>query len=312
MQLDEALERFHEYIAIDRNLSANTVAAYMNDLAGLIERLASENINNIAEVKPSHLISWLKWQDDAGLSARSRARSLSACRQFFKFLRRSEWIKQNPTATIESPLFPKTLPDVLRPTEVDEILAVIPSNAKKPRFDRDRAMIELMFSCGLRVSELVGLRLDDLHLGEGFILVRGKGDKERLVPVGAKAIETLNYYLAGPRQNLLKNPANKSQVLFVHPSGKPITRMGFWKLLERYARGAGLLENVHPHLLRHSFATALLAGGADLRSVQTMLGHASITTTEIYTHVANEKLRQVVNESHPLGQKKRRGHKTTR
>ncbi len=306
MQIDEALESFHEYIAIDRNLSANTVAAYMNDLNGLMRHLESEKINEITEIKPEHIIAWLKLLDSNGIGARSRARALSACRQFFKFLRLSKWLDESPVTTIESPFFPKTLPDVLRPIQIDEILAAIPADAKRPRFERDRAMIELMFSCGLRVSELINLHIGDLHLNEGFILVRGKGDKERLVPVGQKAIETLTNYMNVARRSILKNPANKTQVLFVHPSGKALTRMGFWKLLERYARGAGLLENVHPHLLRHSFATALLAGGADLRSVQTMLGHASITTTEIYTHVSSEELRGVVNKSHPLSQKRKK------
>lgn len=303
MELDEALERFHEYILFERNLSPNTVSSYMSDLNSLLAHLTASGLVEISEVQDSDLLAWLQKQSAEGHVARSRARGISACRQFFKFLRRNEWLQTNPTATLDSPIIPKTLPEVLEPEEIDEILAIIPHDAKKPRLQRDRAMIELMFSCGLRVSELVNLSLSDLHLNEGFILVRGKGDKERLVPIGPKAITTLEDYMHTARLAILKNPGNSTQVLFVNPAGKALSRMGFWKILQRYAKGAGLAENVHPHLLRHSFATALLRGGADLRSVQTMLGHASITTTEIYTNLDNRDLRNVVNRAHPLSRK---------
>jgi integrase/recombinase XerD len=232
-----------------------------------------------------------------GLGARSRARHLVSVRGFYRFLCQEKLLSADPSKLIDLPKMSLTLPDVLSVEEVRRLLNA--PESRSPKGVRDAAMLEVLYAAGLRVSELVGLKLQDAHLDAGFVRVMGKGSKERVVPIGRYAREKLLFYLGHGRNQLLKN--HPSPFLFVARAGRPLTRQGFWKLLRRYATAAGLAKKITPHSLRHSFATHLLQGGADLRAVQMMLGHADIATTQIYTHVANDRLREIHRRFHPRG-----------
>ena len=297
MTMDEDLERFLEHIHLERALAANTVAAYGRDLLSLVTHLHEQGVTRTTDITSAHVVVWLRFLGRSGKATRSRARALSAARQLFRFLRREELISADPTALLESPRFPRTIPGVLSQEKTRRLLDGIP--LVRPRELRDKAMLELLYASGLRASELVGLRLQDLRLDQAVIWVCGKGDKERLVPMGKVAAAALDAWLGGPRDALLKG--RHSAWLFVHPSGRHLTRVGLWKIVDRYARAAGISHKVYPHMLRHSFATHLLEGGADLRSLQAMLGHANIVTTEIYTHVTGTQLKRTVDRYHPLG-----------
>jgi integrase/recombinase XerD len=290
---EDVLARFLNYLSVERGLAANTRQSYGRDLAKLGPFLKRAG-RDWASLTEEDLVRFVHEQSRAGLSARSLARLISSLKSFFGFLALEGLRGQNPTRQLSTPSLWMSLPHVLTVQEVEALLAE--PDVGTGRGVRDRAMLEVLYASGLRVSELVALRLQDLNLEEGFLICRGKGGKERLVPLGRSARGWVRRYLAEVRPLAAKRPTD---VLFLTRRGGAFTRQGFWKLLRRAAAGAGLLAKVTPHILRHSFATHLLERGADLRSVQMMLGHSQITTTQIYTHVSREKIRRLYDRFHP-------------
>ncbi len=288
------VEAFLEHLVAERGLAQNTLEAYRRDLLRYVEYLRGRR-QEPAHLDRAETARYLLALREAGLSPRSVARHLSAIRQFHRFLLREGRAGGDPTAHLESPRPWRRLPGVLSSQEVERLLA-IPRPAT-PLEWRDAAMLELMYASGLRVSELVGLRLSDLDLSVGIIHVLGKGDKERLVPVGEAAAQSLRTYLTRGRPELERRRA--SPHLFLGRHGRRLTRQMFWQIFKRAARAAGIVKRVTPHTLRHSFATHLLENGADLRAVQLMLGHADIGTTEIYTHVSRAHLKAIYDKCHP-------------
>ncbi len=289
----DVLRLYLEYLAAEKGLASNTTASYRGDLEALLAFLAAERI-------PWHrageedLGRFLRHQSRAGLSARTTARRLSALRSFFKYLVLDGHLDRNPARTLVRPSMWRTLPKVLTVEEVESLLNRPADD--NPRGLRDRAMLEVLYGAGLRVSELANLKSADVNLDEGFLVCRGKGGKERLVPLGASARRAVVLYRDGARPRLEQGTV---ETLFLTRRGGGFTRQGVWKLVRAYARAAGLEGKMSPHTLRHSFATHLLERGADLRSVQLMLGHSDITTTQIYTHVSRERLRRVYDRYHP-------------
>jgi len=291
--LHPAAEAFLTYARVEKGLASNSLESYALDLKHFREYCEQRREPGIpgAETVRQYLDSL----GAGGMSSRSVARHLTTLRNFYRFLVREGRIEEDPTALLKAPRQWQNLPKYLNAQQVQAILGS--PDATQPLGSRDRAMLELLYACGLRVSELCGLKLTDLNLELGFLRVTGKGSKQRMVPVGTKAQEALADYLQWARGAVLKS--RSSAALFVTARGGPMTRQGFWKLLAGYGKQVGIFQNLTPHVVRHSFATHLLDGGADLRSVQTMLGHADIATTEIYTHVVRSRLRSVVDEHHP-------------
>ncbi|MCL2625987.1 MAG: site-specific tyrosine recombinase XerD [Cystobacterineae bacterium] len=292
------LDHFIAFLRAEKNVAAKTVDAYAADIVEYLRWLEEEGVL-VAGVTQEHLLSHLEQLEQKGLSARSRARHLAAIRGFHRFLEDEKLADANPTRHFNSVKFSNKLPVFLSLEEVDALLG-------SPKADsfaglRDKAMLELLYATGMRVSELVNLGLDAIRLEEGYVRVIGKGQKERLIPLGRSATQAMRDYLQGGRPGLLKGKASKA--LFVSPRQKPMSRMGFWKLLRRYALKAGIAKDISPHKIRHSFATHLLERGADLRAVQAMLGHADLSTTQIYTHVDTKRLRNVYDAAHPRSRK---------
>jgi len=287
------LHEFLAHLAVERNLSPRTVESYRRDLLQFTAWLEMQSIG-LAEVERATLRTYLGSRRDQGLSARSAARALSALRSFFRFLVNTQVQTADPTANLRSPSLWQTVPHVLTTEEIDSLLASPDTSTTLGL--RDRAMLETLYATGLRVSELVGLTLERVRLDPGYVRVIGKGRKERLVPLGESAVSWIDDYLSGARPELNKNRLSE---LFLNHRGGPLTRQGFWKILRGHAHKAEITSPLSPHIVRHSFATHLVENGADLRAVQMMLGHASLTTTEIYTHVARERLRRLYDEKHP-------------
>jgi integrase/recombinase XerD len=292
--MNSLVDRFFEHLVVERGLAQNSLEAYRRDLERYAGYLKSRR-KRVTSLDRAEVPRYLLALREAGLSPRSVARHLSAIRQFHRFLVREGHATEDPTSHLESPRPWRRLPTVLSSDEVDRLLAV--REPKSPQEFRNRAMLEVLYASGLRVSELVGLRLADLDLAVGVIRVLGKGDKERLVPLGDAAAQSLRAYLTHGRPRLEKLRA--SPYLFLGRHGRGLTRQMFWLLLKRYVRAAGIMKPVSPHTLRHSFATHLLERGADLRSVQLMLGHADIGTTQIYTHLSRAHLKAVYDKYHP-------------
>lgn len=289
------LDVFIGYLHAERGLASRTVEAYARDLVEYLLGLQADGVRTPDMVGAAHVRQHLDALAARGLSARSQARHLAAMRVFHRFLLAEGHAQKDPTTLTETPRLARRLPVVLSLQEVEALLdAPRPSSAAGVR---DRAMLALLYATGLRVSELVGLPVEALRLDAGFLVARGKGNKERLVPVGSRALEAVRLYLAQARGALLG--ARTSRALFVTKRGRGFTRQGFWKLVARYTRAAGITKRVSPHKLRHSFATHLVERGADLRSVQAMLGHADLATTQIYTHVDSQRLRGVYDRAHP-------------
>jgi integrase/recombinase XerD len=291
--MEHQIEEFTAHMAVERNLSPRTIAAYRRDLQQFAAWLAGQSID-LEAVERATVRDYIGSRRDRGLSARSAARALSTLRSFFRFLLRTEVLSTDPTLNLRSPSLWKTVPHALTPEEIESLLAA--PDTSTDLGVRDRAMIETLYSTGLRVSELVSLTLERTRLDPGFVRIIGKGRKERLVPLGATAVSWIEDYLAGARPRLNRQHAPE---LFLNHRGAGLTRQGFWKILRGHALAAGIRSEISPHVVRHSFATHLVENGADLRSVQLMLGHASLTTTEIYTHVARERLRRLYDEKHP-------------
>lgn len=292
---DGALDDYIQHLRVERGLSKHTVDAYAADLVRFGTWLDEER-GRLEHVDEALVAGYLVALSQGGSSARTQARALSSLRGFFRFLVQDKRHKRDPTELLEGPRLLRNLPHVLTRDEVLRLLDAPRGN--KPNRIRDRAMMHTMYAAGLRVSELVDLDLGDVSLEDGFVVVTGKGNKRRIVPIGSHARTAMKEYLTQVRP---KWALAASRACFVTARGKAMTRQGFWTLVKKYARAVGISKPISPHKLRHSFATHLLAGGADLRSVQTMLGHADLATTQIYTHVTVEHLRQMHERFHPRG-----------
>jgi integrase/recombinase XerD len=295
MEMTPAISLFLTHVKVEKGLSANTVAAYQRDLAKF-NVFAQKRKLTLEGVNRDDLVDFLAGMYREKLESRTVARHLVTLRNFFRFAQIQELITTDPSLNLESPKIRRNLPGYLRLEEVERLLAQ--PDAKTALGLRDRAMLEVLYSSGLRVSELIGLGVTDLDAKVGCIRCIGKGDKERIVPAGRKALAIAEKYLRDARPKLLGKGVS-SQALFVNRRGKSLSRVGVWKILSAYGRRAGLRVALTPHMLRHSFATHLLERGADLRSVQLMLGHADISTTQIYTHVVEERLKQIYKAHHP-------------
>jgi integrase/recombinase XerD len=295
MHVDAAIDAFLSYARVERGLADNSLLAYGRDLAALAASLVALGVVDVEDVRDAHVLQHLVQLSKAGCGVRTQARHLSATRMLFRFLVKDRVLKVDPVAEIEMPRPTKRLPAFLDLAEVERLLAA--PDAATPRGLRDRAMIETMYATGLRVTELVTLPAEGIDLERGFVWVRGKGNKERVVPLGQVATDAVVAYLTQARSGFLGQTT--SDALFLRRGGEPLTRQGFWKLLKGYALAAGITKPLSPHKLRHSFATHLVENGADLRAVQAMLGHADLSTTEIYTHVNRERLRRLYGEHHP-------------
>jgi integrase/recombinase XerD len=296
-ELDRFIDIFFNYLSVEKGLANNSLAAYSRDLAGYARFLQQSGIEDLAKVDQALLLTFLAQLKEGGLASRSRARVLSALRGLYRFLVREHYLDQDPTSLIASPRTLRSLPELLSPTEVDRLLAAPVGEGDIAL--RDRAMLETLYATGMRVSELVGLRLVDLKLDIGCLTAFGKGGKQRLIPLGGVALEALGVYLELARPQLLRDDSVVE--VFLNRRGRSMSRQGFWKNLKAYALKAGISKSVYPHMLRHSFATHLLDNGADLRAVQTMLGHVDISTTQIYTHVVQARLKRAHLEFHPRG-----------
>ncbi len=297
MQWDAEIRDFKNYLKLERGLSDNSIEAYLRDVGKLKAYGEMPGIEiGVAEVTPHTLTSFLTTIGQLGLSAHSQARIISGIKAFYKFLVLEKRLPHDPAALIDAPRLGRKLPDTLEVHEIDALLAAI--DHAKPEGARNRAILEVLYSCGLRVSELTHLNLSNLFLEAGFLRVVGKGNKERLVPIGAEAIKYLNIYLTEWR---VHQPCKKGEedIVFLNRRGSRLTRVMIFTIIKNLAARAGIKKKVSPHTFRHSFATHLIEGGADLRAVQEMLGHESITTTEIYTHLDKGYLKQVIEEFHP-------------
>ena len=289
------LDEFLNYLTVERGLSKNTISAYRTDLEHFIGRMEAVGIKDVGKIKRQDITSYMLYLKDKGIGANSISRALVAIKMFYRFLIQEHLAKEDVSGVIESPKLIRGLPDVLNIDEVDKLLS-------KPDLRdnigiRDRAVLELMYATGMRVSEVVELTKEGVNLDVSFIKCRGKGDKERIVPIGKKAKEAVTRYLEKVRPGLLKGKEDPH--LFISRLGKKISRVTFWKMIKRYAKLARIKKNITPHTLRHSFATHLLEHGADLRVVQEMLGHADIATTQIYTHIDRTRLKSIHKQFHP-------------
>jgi integrase/recombinase XerD len=297
MEMSAAISAFLTHVKVEKGLSSNTVSAYKRDLVKFDAFVRKRKLS-LEAISRDDLVDFLAGLYRQKLESRTVARQLVTLRNFFRFAQIQELIPADPSVNLESPKIRRTLPGYLRLEEVERLLAQ--PNEKTPLGLRDRAMLEMLYSTGLRVSELISLGVSDLDAKVGCVRCIGKGDKERIVPVGRKAVGVVDKYLRDARPQLCgKGKASSNPTLFVNRRGRPLSRVGVWKILSAYGRRAGLRVPMKPHMLRHSFATHLLERGADLRSVQLMLGHADISTTQIYTHVVEERLKQIYKAHHP-------------
>ena len=290
----DIVSRYRRYLKLEKGYSANTLDAYMRDVDKLLRYLAVEQVD-VLDVKLEDLEHFAAFISDLGIGPRSLARILSGVRQFYRFLVIDGYLEVDPTELLESPKQPDHLPEVLSTAEVDLLEQAI--DLSKWEGHRNRAIIEVLFSCGLRVSELINLKLSNLYIEEQYIRVMGKGSKERLVPISPRALDELNYWFSD--RNVMKIKPGEEDYVFLNRRGQHLTRTMILIMIKRYAVEAGIKKTISPHTLRHSFATSLLEGGADLRAIQAMLGHESIGTTEIYTHIDTSTLRQEILEHHP-------------
>ena len=291
------IKQFENYLKLERSLSQNSVDAYVRDVEKLDQFIEIKKLYiSPLKITSKHLQSFLEYINELGMSSYSQARILSGLKAFYKFLIFEELISADPTALIEGPKIGRKLPDTLDYSEIEKLLAAI--DLSTPEGGRNRAMLEMLYSSGLRVSELIDLRLANVHSDIGFLRVIGKGNKERLVPIGREALKYLKIYIDEIRVHTPKIETFSSYV-FLNRSGRKLTRVMVFLIIKALAAKIGLKKNISPHTFRHSFATHLIEGGADMRAVQEMLGHESITTTEIYTHLDRDYLRQVVQQFHP-------------
>ncbi len=293
----ELLNRYHRYLLIEKGASGNTLEAYGRDLKRYLTFLDQKGISDARSVAPQTVVDFLVQIKSEGLSANSMNRALAALRGFYNYLLQERFLEESPLTHIELAKVWMRLPDTVSREEMNRILSG-PDNST-PSGLRDRAMLELLYATGLRVSELISLSMNSINWQVGFLAVMGKGGKERVVPVGRTAYDAVRRYVDEARPKFVRSKT--TEVLFLNRFGRAFTRQGLWKIIVGYAQKAGLQKNVHPHTFRHSFASHLLEGGADLRAVQVMLGHSDISTTQIYTHVTRERLKEIHRKYHPRG-----------
>jgi integrase/recombinase XerD len=295
--MEQLLDQFLHFLIVEKGLSKNTIEAYSHGLTRFLNHLRGKEVQEIRDVDKFHVRGFLLALKKKNLAAKSIVRNLVAIRTFFRFLIEEGILETNPVEELESPKVAKTLPEILTLKEIEQILEQ--PNLQTPLGIRDRAMLEMLYATGMRVSELTQLPTHQVNLEGGYVLLYGKGSKERIVPLGSEAMKWVALYLKTARGILAKGKESPS--LFINRSGKGMSRQGFWKNLKDYGRRACLRKRITPHLLRHSFASHLLERGADLRSVQMMLGHVDISTTQIYTHVTGERLKKIHQRYHPRG-----------
>lgn len=297
MKWEESKKGFENYLKLEKSLSQNSIAAYINDINKLIEFLG-KNFKKIGpeRVKLNHLKKFVEWLNERGVSPRTQARTISGIKSFYKYLLIEGKIGSDPTALLESPKIGRKLPDILSMEEIDSLIDAV--DLEKAEGQRNKAMLETLYSCGLRVSELVNLKLTNLFFDQGFIKIEGKADKERLVPVSTRAVEEIEKYINGYRKGL-KIHKDSENILFLNRRGKKLSRVMVFTIIKNLAQKINLNKRISPHTFRHSFATHLINGGADLRAVQEMLGHESILTTEIYTHLDRDYLKNTIHQFHP-------------
>ncbi|MGD8847466.1 MAG: site-specific tyrosine recombinase XerD [Desulfobacteraceae bacterium] len=295
--LDQLVDQYLNYLIVEKGLAEKTIDAYASDLSAYLLFLHSQKIETIDQADTAAILKYIIDLRNSGKGASTRARHLVTIRGFYHHLHSSGLLKRNPAKLVDLPKTGLKLPVVLNVDQIEKILSA--PNPQKPTGQRDAAMLELIYAAGLRVSELTHLHMASINLEAGFVRVLGKGSKERIVPIGTKAVACIQSYIEGGRLKILKG--RTSRFLFVARAGKPMTRQGFWKLLKRYTLEAGIGQRVTPHSLRHCFASHLLEGGADLRAVQVMLGHVDIATTQIYTHIAQKRLVEIHQKYHPRG-----------
>jgi integrase/recombinase XerD len=291
----ELIDALLNYLSVERGLSANTLISYREDLNTYADFLKSHAIESLSKTNKNDIVNFMLYEKDKGLSANSVARRLAAIKVFYRFLLRERILKNDPTSLIDSPKLWKKIPETLSFNEVDTLLNQ--PNIRDKQGLRDKAILEVMYATGMRVSEVVNLKKDNVNLDIGFLRCIGKGNKERVIPLGKKAIQSINKYLESSRSRFLGK--QESEYLFLNRFGKKISRQTLWKIIRRYAREANIRKPIRPHILRHSFATHLLERGADLRSVQEMLGHSNISTTQIYTHITKDRLKTIHKMYHP-------------
>lgn len=293
--MERLIEHFIHYLTVEKGLANNTLDSYKRDLKkyNLFLKMKYKDID-VNNTNRSHIIAYLLELKNSGKATSTVSRNLASIRSFYQFLLRDRYIEKDPSQNLESPKIDKRLPKVLSVEEIDHLLQMPDNSASGIR---DKGMLELLYATGIRVSELVSLNIEDLNLGIGLVKCFGKGSKERIIPLGNIAVTSLNDYINKSRLKLRKN--ENENALFLNHHGRRITRQGFWKIIKKYAEKAKIETDITPHTLRHSFATHLLENGADLRSVQEMLGHADISTTQIYTHLTKAKLKEVYTKTHP-------------
>jgi integrase/recombinase XerD len=298
--MQEKVEEFLTSLEVEKGYSENTRVAYKNDLSQFLDYLQTKAVpalNDWSEVKKDHLVAYiLSLKAEREYASTTVARKVAAIKSFFHFLVAEGFIRDDPTATLDSPRVKKYLPRAISQEDVEKLLEA-PGESNEPRAMRDRAILELLYATGMRVSELVALNEGDVDLPSASVRVVGKGDKERIIPIYDRAVQAIEAYVSRGRVRLLRDPEKKA--LFLNQRGERLTRQGLWLIVKGYVKGAGIKVPVTPHTLRHSFATHMLRGGADLRNVQELLGHANIATTQVYTQVSNERLREVYDEAHP-------------
>jgi integrase/recombinase XerD len=293
--MKELIETFLNYLSVERGLANNTILSYRQDLSLYMDFLEGRHIDALSKIERKDITNFMLSQKDRGVSPNSIARRLAAIRMFHRFLARERIITSDPTNLVDTPKLWKKIPDTLSLNEVERLIAQ--PDIRQRQGLRDKAILETLYATGMRVSEAVNLKKDNVNLDIGFLRCFGKGNKERVIPLGKKAIASIKRYLEISRPRLLKNKT--SEFLFVSRFGRKTSRQSFWKMIKKYARSAQIKKPIRPHILRHSFATHLLERGADLRSVQEMLGHSNISTTQIYTHVNKERLKSIHKMFHP-------------
>ncbi|GAA0364035.1 site-specific tyrosine recombinase XerD [Bacillus horti] len=293
--MKSSIDSFLHYLTVEKGLAQNTLQSYRRDITHFVSELDRAGISNFNETNRQHIMTYLLSLKKEGKATSTISRHISSIRAFYQYLFRDQLIKHDPTVHLETPKIERRLPQVLSATEVEALLAA-PEHA--PAFgQRDRAMLEILYATGMRVSELTSLNVEDVHLQMEFVKCMGKGSKERIIPLGQIAVNAVETYMLSGRAQLLRS--KKEKALFLNHHGRRLTRQGFWKIIKKYAKEANIKKEIKPHTLRHSFATHLLENGADLRSVQEMLGHADISTTQIYTHVTKTRLKDVYSKTHP-------------
>ena len=297
--LEQAVDDYIVFLTVEKGASQNTIEAYSNDVRKLTQYLSDEKINNWREVDSYTIRGYLAFMQAEQIANTTRARNVAALKSFFRFLYVEKYTENNLGELLDVPRKEKVLPKYLTMEEVERLLEA--PNITTPNGCRDKAMLELLYASGLRVSELITLRLNDISFEMAYVRCFGKGSKERIIPLGSYALDALAHYIEVCRPKVANNW--QTDTLFLNKNGKGLTRQGFWKLIKKYGREAAITADITPHVLRHSFATHLLSGGADLRAIQEMLGHADIATTQIYTHLLGEQMLDVYNAAHPRAKK---------